>query len=130
MKTTEVAYFLTVYEGAPSIRALENLRNERKFPKSSKMFAEHRDDLLVYFSTNTSSKKVKHLKHKPHLALYYCNPTEFQRVMLGGLIEIIKDQNVKEGLWEEGWERDYPEGVNDEDYTVLNLVPKHIRSWN
>jgi general stress protein 26 len=129
MNTTEVAYFTTVYNGVPYTRALENLRNEKKFPKSSKMFAGHRNDLLVYFSTNTSSTKVKQIQKNPAVSAYYCKPKEYRGVMLGGLIEIITDQNIKEGLWEEGWERYYPEGVEDEDYTVLHLLPKHIRGW-
>ncbi|MFX0124991.1 MAG: pyridoxamine 5'-phosphate oxidase family protein [Candidatus Hodarchaeota archaeon] len=130
MNTTEVAYFTTVYDGVPYTRALENLRNKKKFPKSSKMFAGHRNDLVVYFSTNTSSTKVKHIQKNPHVSVYYCKPMEYRGVMLGGLIEIISDQNIKECLWEEGWERFYPGGVEDEDYTILHLLPKHIRGWN
>ncbi len=130
MNTTEVAYFTTVDDGVPYTRALENLRNEKKFPKLSKMFAGHRNDLLAYFSTNTSSTKVKHIQKNPVVSVYYCKPNEYCGVMLGGLIEIITDQNIKEGLWEEGWERYYPEGVEDEDYTVLHLLPNHLRGWN
>jgi general stress protein 26 len=130
MEITEVAYFTTVSNGVPYTRALENLRNEKKFPKASKMFARHRNELLVYFSTNTSSTKVKQIQKNPTVSAYYCKPKEYRGVMLGGLIEIISDQNIKEGLWEEGWERYYPKGVKDEDYTVLYLLPKHIRGWN
>lgn len=130
MNSTEVNYFTTIYNGVPYTRALENLRNEKKFPKSSRMFAEHRNDLLAYFSTNTSSTKVKQIQKNPNVSVYYCIPKEYRGVMLGGLIEIITDQNIKEGLWEEGWERYYPKGVEDEDYTVLHLLPKHIRGWN
>ncbi|MFX0087852.1 MAG: pyridoxamine 5'-phosphate oxidase family protein [Candidatus Hodarchaeota archaeon] len=130
INSTEVAYFTTVSNGIPYTRALENLRNEKKFPKASKMFAEHRNDLIIYFSTNTSSAKVKQIKKNPSVSVYYCKPKEYLGVMIGGLIKIITDQNIKEGLWEEGWERYYPEGVEDEDYTVLQLIPKHIRGWN
>ena len=130
MNTTEVAYFTTVSNGVPYTRALENLRNEKKFPKASKMFTGHRDDLFVYFSTNTSSIKVKQIQKNPAVSAYYCKPKEYRGVMLGGSIRIITDQNVKEGLWEEGSERYYPEGVKDEDYTVLHLLPKHLRGWN
>ncbi|MHA2294121.1 MAG: pyridoxamine 5'-phosphate oxidase family protein [Candidatus Hodarchaeales archaeon] len=129
INTTEVAYFTTVYEGVPYTRALENLRNEKKFPKASKMFTRHRNDLLVYFSTNTSSTKVKQIQKNPAVSAYYCKPKEYRGVMLGGIIKMITDQNIKEGLWEKGWERYYPEGVKDEDYTVLHLLPKHIRGW-
>ena len=130
MNTTEVAYFTTVSNGVPYTRALENLRNEKKFPKASKMFTGHRNDLLVYFSTHTSSTQVKQIQKNPAVSAYYCKPKEYLGVMLGGLVKIIIDQNIKEGLWEEGWERYYPEGVKDEDYTVLHLLPKHIRGWN
>jgi general stress protein 26 len=130
INNTEVAYFTTVSNGVPYTRALENLRNEKKFPKASKMFADHRNDLLIYFSTNTSSTKVKQIKKNPAVSVYYCKQKEYLGVMLGGLIKIITDQNIKEGLWEEGWERYYPEGVEDEDYTVLHLLPNHIRGWN
>ncbi|MHA2247103.1 MAG: pyridoxamine 5'-phosphate oxidase family protein [Candidatus Hodarchaeales archaeon] len=129
MNSTKVAYFTTVYNGVPYTRALENLRNEKKFPKSSKMFAGHKNDLLVYFGTNTSSTKIKHILKNPAVSAYYCKPNKYRGVMLGGSIEIITDQNIKEGLWEEGWERYYPEGINDEDYSVLHLLPKHVRGW-
>ena len=128
--TTEVAYFTTVSNGVPYTRALENLRNEKKFPKASKIFVGHRNELLVYFSTNTSSTKVSQIQKNPAVSSYYCKPKEYRGVMLGGLIKIINNQNIKEGLWEEGWERYYPEGVEDEDYTILHLLPKHIRGWN
>ena len=130
MNTTEVAYFSTVINGVPYTRALENLRNEKKFPKASKMFTGHRNDLLVYFSTNTSSAKVKQIKKNPAVSAYYCKPNEYRGVMVGGIIKMITDQSIKEGLWEEGWERYYPEGVEDEDYTVLYLLPNHLRGWN
>ncbi len=130
MDTTEVTYFTTVSNGVPYTRALENLRNEKNFPKASKMFAGNRNDLLVYFSTNTSSTKVKQIRKNPVVSAYYCKPKEHRGVMLGGLIKIITDRDIKEGLWEEGWERYYPEGVEDEDFTVLHLLPNHLRGWN
>lgn len=130
INSTEVAYFTTVSNGIPYTRALENLRNEKKFPKASKMFAKHRNDLTIYFSTNTSSAKVKQIQKNPAVSVYYCKPKKYLGVMIGGFIRIITDQNIKEGLWEEGWERYYPEGVEDDDYTILHLIPKHIRGWN
>ncbi len=74
INSTEVAYFTTVSNGIPYTRALENLRNEKKFPKASKMFAKHRNDLTIYFSTNTSSAKVKQIQKNPAVSVYYCKP--------------------------------------------------------
>jgi general stress protein 26 len=50
--------------------------------------------------------------------------------MLGGDIEIVDDDGLKEQLWQEGWERYYPEGPTDPDHTVLRLQPQVARGWN
>lgn len=131
METTRPAYFTTVdSNGIPYTRAVENLRNRKQFPALIKMFADHQDDLTVYVSTNTSSTKVDQIRKNRAVSVYYCRPKEYLGVMLGGLIEIVTDHKLKEELWIDGWERYYPEGVGDPDFTVLRLFPKHIRGWN
>jgi len=130
IEEAEVAYLITVDSNAvPYTRAMFNLRNVEQFPSLSKLFINHQDDLLVYFSTNTSSSKVEQIKKNPAVSVYYSKPKEFRGVMLGGLLEIVTDQKIKEELWLDGWEIYYPEGVEDPDYTVLRLLPKFVRGW-
>ena len=132
MKTTIPAYLTTIDEsGKPYTRAMFNLRNEEIFPTLSKVFKDHNDDLLVYFSTNTSSSKVKHVRKNPNVAVYYCvaEPKDFRGIMLGGVIEIITDQKIKENLWLDWWKTYYPKGVTDEDYTILCLLPKFVEIY-
>ncbi|MHA2363497.1 MAG: pyridoxamine 5'-phosphate oxidase family protein [Candidatus Hodarchaeales archaeon] len=131
METSEAVYLTTIANnGIPYIRAMLNLRNTKQFPYLSKVFTEHQDDLLVYFSTNTSSEKVEQIKFNPRVALYYCKSEKWHGAMLGGSkIEIIDDYKIKEDLWIKGGEKYYPKGVIDEDYTILRYLPEFIRVW-
>lgn len=132
METADVLYFTTVDEnGFPHTRAMFNLRNTKYFPNLSKLFKSHQNDLLVYLSTNTSSSKIKQIKQNPNVCVYYNRavPKDFRGIMLGGKIEIVTDQKVKEEIWQDGWELYYPKGVEDEDFTVLRLLPKYAEIY-
>jgi pyridoxamine 5'-phosphate oxidase len=50
-------------------------------------------------------------------------------VMLAGDIEIVDDSEVRSALWNDGWERYYPQGPDDPDHTVLRLYPKLVQGW-
>jgi general stress protein 26 len=41
-----------------------------------------------------------------------------------GEVEILQDQASRERLWRDGYERYYPLGVNDPDYTVLRFTAR------
>jgi len=130
METADGAYLSTVGEdGYPHTRVVFNLRNRQQFPGQVLLFAQHRDDLMIYVSTNTSSGKIREIKADPRVSIYYCNPKRFHGVMLTGDIEIVDDSEVKKALWNDGWERYYPAGVDDPDYTVLRLFPKRVAGW-
>ncbi len=130
METAGEAYLTTIGEdGYPHTRVVFNLRNKEQFPRQVNLFASHQEDLLVYISTNTSSNKIREIKANPRVSVYYCNPKQFHGVMLVGDIEIVSDSNVKKALWNEGWERYYPAGVDDPDFTVLCLFPKYAAGW-
>ena len=85
--------------------------------------------MLVYFSTNTSSHKLRQIKADPRVSVYYCNPGQFHGLMLSGDIEVIDDSALRQALWNEGWERYYPGGPDDPDHTVLRLRPKRAMGW-
>ena len=73
METAEVVYVSTIDEGGfPHTRAMFNLRNKAEFPHQAALFTDHQDDLMVYLSTNSSSKKLGHIRANPKVCLYYC----------------------------------------------------------
>jgi len=130
METAEAVYLNTIdKDGFPNTRALFNLRNKEQYPGLVELFQKHRDDLLIYFSTNTSSRKVQQIRANPAVSVFYCNPKKFHGLMLAGKIEIVADPEIKKALWQEGWEKYYPNGVDDPDFTILRLSPIFARGW-
>lgn len=75
-----------------------------------------------YFSTNTSSRKVKHFKNYPQASVYYSDNERFMSVLFKGTIEVCNDLESRKLLWREGFERYYPKGIEDPDYSVLKFT--------
>ena len=130
MEKAPAVYLTTLDEtGYPQTRAMLNLRNREQYPGQVHLFSEHQQDLMIYFSTNTSSQKLKQIKLNPRVSVYFCDPGNFHGVMLGGDIEILDDVGIRHAIWNDGWERYYPEGPDDPDHTVLRLYPRVVRGW-
>jgi general stress protein 26 len=124
------AYLTTVdSEGYPQTRAMFNLRNAEKFPSLDPFFKELKNEFTIIFSTNTSSTKMQEIKHSPLVSVYCCIPERSRGAMFGGSIEIVEDDAFKKSIWLDGWERYYPSGYNDPDYTVLRLEPDMTKGW-
>lgn len=95
-------------EGFPNIKAMMNLKS---------------DGLKkIWFSTNTSSKRVAYFKDNPKACIYYVDSERFMGLMLVGTIEVTQDDELRRKLWADGCEMYYPLGVTDPDYTVLSFT--------
>jgi len=130
LETGWPAYVTTVDEkGFPQTRAMFSLRNQERYPKLISLFAKHRDDFMMLFSTNTSSTKVAEIQARPAACVYYCIPEVTQGVMFGGEIEVVDDSALKKEIWHDGMERYYPLGYDDPDHTVLRLIPSVAKGW-
>ena len=95
-------------DGYPNIKAMMNMKHEGL--------------KKVWFSTNTSSKRVQQLKKDNRACVYYVDEQNFQGLMLVGTIQILQDMESRKMLWFGGAERYYPKGVTDPDYTVLGFT--------
>jgi general stress protein 26 len=121
-----VAYLSTIdSDGFPITRALLNTRYKERYPEFSKFFNNLEDKYVMYFSTNTSSSKIDHLKKNPKVSVYFCAPEDFKGVMFGGEVEIIDDMDIKREFWLDTSVRYYPKGLEDPDYTILRFNPKN-----
>jgi general stress protein 26 len=128
--TVPVAYIATAgNEGMPFIRVMENLRSLESFPGLAEFFEPIIDGFVTYFSTSTSSVKVSHIKANSAVSIYYCDPKNYRGLMLGGRMEIVTDTYLKHAIWRDGWERYYPKGRDDPDYTILRFSPEFARGW-
>ena len=76
----------------------------------------------IWFSTNTSSNKVKYFRKNNKASLYFMDKRYFRGVSLVGTIEILETTEAKEMIWQAGDEMFYKEGLSDPDYCVLKFT--------
>ncbi|MBQ4056508.1 MAG: pyridoxamine 5'-phosphate oxidase family protein [Bacteroidaceae bacterium] len=98
--------------------------NEQGFPNIKAMLQTRKREgiRIFYFTTNTSSMRVKQYLKNPKACVYFCNQDTFIGAMLLGTIEILTDDESKQMIWREGDEIYYPKGVTDPDYCVLRFT--------
>jgi len=79
-----------------------------------------------YFSTNTSSKKVAQYLSNGKACVYFYERGRFKYtgVMIKGQMEVCRDQETKEMIWQFGDRMFYKQGVTDPDYCVLKFTGK------
>jgi len=97
-------------DGFPNIKAMLNLK--------------HKGLKKIWFSTNTSSRRVQQIKKDNRACVYYVDEKNFKGLMLVGTIDILQDVESRKMLWMEGAEVYYPLGVEDPDYSVLCFTTK------
>ena len=117
-------------EGFPEVRALLNLANPKQYPKlKDKAISVDGETLTIYFTTNTSSRKVRQIRANKKVCFYFVLPKKFKGVSAVGTIEEVTDQAVKEDFWQTGWRIYYNKGPTDPDYTVLKFTTKFMHCW-
>jgi general stress protein 26 len=94
--------------GYPNIKAMIKMENEGLN--------------RIWFSTNTSSKRVSQLVRNSKACVYFVDFEQWMGLMLVGDVEVIQDMESRQRLWREGFEKYYPLGVNDPDYSVLRFT--------
>lgn len=77
-----------------------------------------------YFSTNTSSMRVKQYLGNPNASVYFYHKglIKYIGVMLKGKMEVLTDQETKNMIWKKGDTMFYKKGVTDPDYCVLKFI--------
>lgn len=75
-----------------------------------------------WFSTNTSSNKVKFYRENPKASIYFADKRFFRGISLIGTVEVLETPEEKERIWQEGDTLFYPKGVTDPDYCVLKFT--------
>lgn len=106
--------------------------DDQGFPISKAMLApREREGIKVFwFTTNTSSNKVKFFKENPKASIYFVDKRFFRGVSLIGTMEVLETAEAKERIWREGDTMYYPEGVTDPDYCVLQFTAETGRYYS
>lgn len=105
--------------------------DEDGFPNLKAMLQPRKHDYLktFYFTTNTSSLRVKQYKQNPKASIYFYDGRSFLGLMLKGKMEVLEDQTSKNQIWREGDEMYYPQGKTDPDYCVLKFTAMSARLY-
>lgn len=102
------------------------------FPISKALLApRERDGIKIFwFSTNTSSNKVKCFRENPKASIYFVDKRFFRGVSLSGTVEVLESAEAKESIWKEGDTMYYHGGVTDPDYCVLKFTAVRGRYYS
>lgn len=68
-----------------------------------------------WFTTNTSSNKVKYYKQNPKASIYFVDKRFFRGVNLIGTIEVLETPEAKERIWQQGR---YYSNFHSEDFYI------------
>lgn len=109
--------------------------DEAGFPNLKAMLMPRRIEGLrtFYFSTNTSSMRVRQYRENPRACIYFYRklPFYYRGVMLVGTMEVLEDEATKCEMWRTGDRIYYPLGVTDPDYCILRFTAVSGRYyWN
>lgn len=102
------------------------------FPNTKAMLPPRKREGIkyIYFSTNTSSMRIKQYLGNPKACVYFYDKRFFRGVMLRGTMEVLQDSKSKEMIWRDGDEIYYPKGVTDPDYCVLKFTAQNGRYYS
>lgn len=95
------------------------------FPVTRAMLAPREiDGNDIYFSTNTSSKKIVQYQENNKACVYFYERGRFkyQGVTIKGTMQVCTDQPTKDKVWRLGDRLFYKKGVTDPDYCVLKFT--------
>lgn len=84
----------------------------------------------LWFSTNTSSNKVKCFRENNKASVYFMDKRFFRGVSLVGTVEVLETPEAKERIWQRGDTMYYKEGVTDPDYCVLKFTAEKGRYYS
>ena len=105
-------------EGCPNVKAMLRPRKQVGLKE-------------FYFSTNTSSMRVRQYRENPKASIYFYHKglIRYEGVMLKGAMEVLTDQSSKDMIWRKGDTLFYKKGVTDPDYCVLKFTAESGRYY-
>ena len=103
--------------------AMVGTNGDNGYPNIKAMLKMENEGLnRIWFSTNTSSRRVGQLVQNSKTCVYFVDFEQWKGLMLVGDVEVLQDIESRQRLWREGFEKYYPLGVTDPDYSVLRFT--------
>ena len=106
--------------------------DEEGFPNIKAMLMPRKiDGNKFYFTTNTSSFRVRQYQENDKASIYFYNKglVRYEGAMLIGTMKVLTDGSIKREIWQVGDKMFYKKGVTDPDYCVLEFTAKTGRYY-
>ena len=103
-------------KGFPNVRAV--LKMENKGLKK------------MWFSTNTSSEKVAEIRKNSRTCVYITDLEQWSGLTLKGTSLVLRDMKSRKKIWRKGFEKYYPLGINDPDYSVICFTAEKAKYYH
>jgi general stress protein 26 len=106
--------------------------DEAGFPNTKAMLSPRKREGIkhIYFTTNTSSMRVRQYTNNPKACVYFFDKRFFRGVMLTGTMKVLRDKTSKQMIWKDGDEMYYSKGITDPDYSVLKFTAQNGRYYS
>ena len=106
--------------------------DENGFPNIKAMLVPRKiEGNKFYFTTNTSSMRVKQYQKNNKSSIYFYNKglIRYEGVMLTGTMKVLTDEKIKQEIWRAGDTMFYKQGVTDPDYCILEFTALNGRYY-
>jgi len=106
--------------------------DEHGVPTAKAMLPPRRREGIkhLYFTTNTSSMRVRQYAGNPKACVYFFDRRFYRGVMLRGTMDVLQAPESKQMIWREGDEVYSSKGVTDPDYCVLRFTAQNGRYYS
>jgi len=106
-------------DGWPDNSYRTNFSNVKKYPSLAKKIDYKK--LENYFPINKYSTRLQSILASPKVTLYFYDITTGEICQLKGKMSIVQNAKERMELWQDEWERQFPDGPTDEDYVLLHF---------
>jgi general stress protein 26 len=80
------------------------------------------EDFIIWFGTNSKSRKVGQIQQNPNVTLYYFDKPTASYVTIRGNAVIINSDDMKQKHWKEEWSAFYPN--YPDGFSLIRVIPK------
>jgi general stress protein 26 len=82
------------------------------------------ENMVVWFGTNSRSRKVAEIRRHPRVTLYYFDREGQAYVTMSGIARLVNDSREKAKRWKDEWKDFYPDRAKD--YLLIEVTPKKL----
>ena len=105
--------------------------NDNGYPEMRAMTRVKHDGMReLWFSTNTSSRKIPQVRATNKGSVYFVDCDNYYGLLLIGRMEVLQDSASRRMVWQDGFEKYFPGGVDDPDHSVLHFTAERAEFFH